>query len=1269
MRRTSRVAGGLILLAVAIATPVAGDIFPVPASVTLKPGATSVPIALDLTWAVPADVPGVGIVELRLPSALVGSVATLPTPITYPFAVGSTDGEAIFQLVTSAATPAGTWALRLVDLTNQAGRTAITLIVPGSPAPPPPPPPPPPMPPAAQFEIALMPNALDLVAGGPAATVALRTLPDSGFAVPVRFEILGLPPFLAVSPPAAAPPPAYPPVALSVRAAVGATPGTYPARVVATAGGLRRELGLVVRVGMAPAPGFVPEVLPATLALRIGGAGALATVRTMADPGFSEPITYSLSGFPPFVTTGGGRVAAPPGYAPVTFPLGLLTGAVPGTYSGALRAVAGGQLQELPLVLTVLPAAPVVHRVVPGQVTTGGRFVLRLFGEHFASGAQVVSSREQARVEAVRVLTPTLIEVSLLVERGMATGRTELTVIQPTGESSAPPATLLVYAADSPAAPFGVTTVAILYPRPGAQMGAAEEVHPEGLVNATGSGMLVGSWRLDGVPFARFAVPVVAGRAVAVSSPTPIPQSHRGTHRLELVVEHPRELSSGEVIVVQVTDNAAGLQLLAPQPDAVLGPEAPLLRWSPVPGASGYELEIARGEAHAPLGARVSATQWQPSAAFWAMVGKGDRAWRVRPVFPGEVLGAATGWSALVVTDAAPPLDGRVEGQIGRGSAVRPASRDPAAGLRPVLAVAGGDEPPLDGSEPGEPTGDTTAPGEGNVVGSWQTRTELPVTTFGGSEPVDTRTATLALSGQTDVATDRWTVSSAGDLSFVGELEGGASPRQESESWLAGVERRGGGVVGLRAGYAPPDFLDQLELVSGGLAQGGSAIALGKGLWRARFHHAFDPQLGGIAGADFGPEQQLDAAALTFADPEGRYDLRLVGLDVREAASDFAAGGDGESLGLFARLTLGPAHSLVVEGAHGSFAAAEAMAPETTTPEATDGIAFRLGFQGLRGSLQYGVDLRHVEAGFVDPAGGGGTFGSSPDRDSLDLSLSRSSAVSNLGLQVQHVRGGDAFAPNSRVSAANLSYFRSLAASSVTATAGYDVTAADADPELLIPEVRRSGWTLGLALGQTAGALQLTESLTYQDQRDAVDSDNDVTTAMASLGASGAVSERIRLAGGLDGTRIEAGPFQGRTDTWTLSFQPAIDLPAAWLAIGPYLAYTATDNPLLGFDTATEMAQLRLSWSPPWRGSIFGLEVGSDWNRTRDPLLPDGGFAARYSVALTVSWGAEGEHLRRAAPEQIVPPSPLVMAAALRQPWGAPPPSWGQSTAPPAGWR
>jgi hypothetical protein len=1250
MRRT-RWAAGLILIGLAAAGPASGSVVPSPSTVTLRPGATSGPIDVALTWSDPAPSPPVvGVLQLELPAPLVGKVGTIPNPVTYLAPGGSTSSSTSFQLVTSTGTPAGAWSLRVRDLTNQAGVGLITLIVPG--APPPPPPPPPPGPPPGsppEFQFALTPTTIDLLAGGVATALSLRTLPDDGFADTVAYSIAGLPPFLVASSPAAARPPGYSAVSLSVRAAAAAPPGTYVGRVVATAGALRRQRNLTIRV--TPAPGFTATIQPDPLALRIGGGAATATVATAADAGYASAITYSVTGLPAFVATGGSRVAMPPAFAPQPFSIVLLPGAVAGTYAGNLRAVAGGQVRQFPFSLSVLPAAPVVRRVVPAQVTTGGRFPLRLLGENFAEGAQVTTSRAGLHVESVRVLSPNSIEVGLLVTRAAPTGRADLVVTNPAGERSTPPGLLVVYSADSPAAPFGVSSVAIVHPRPGAQLGAEEAILPQAVASVSGSGMLIGSWRLDGVPFARFAVPVVAGRAAQVTSDTPIPQSHRGRHRLGLVVEHPRELSSGEMTIIQVSDPASELRLLEPEDGAVAGPEPPLFRWSPVPGAEGYEVELTRGDGAPTLSARSGDTEWRPAAEVWATVGDGPRAWRVRPVFPGETSGTASDWRALAVSaTAAAPADDGVATPNG-GQPAGPAAR-PADHLRPILAALrrpADDGGEIDAGDPGGEDFDELAGAEeeiadaaGEPLGTWQTRAELPVTTFAGDEPREAHAVTLALSGQTDLTTDRWTASSAGDLSFVGELEGGAAPHQESESWLAGFERQGTAVLGVRGGYAPPDFLDQLEFVSGGLSQGGGAIAFGRGGWRLRYHQAFDPQLGGVAGSDFGPEQQLRAGALTFADPAGRYDLRLVGLEVEEAAGEFAPGGDGDSVGLFAQVALGGSHTLVVEGARGRFASAD---PDADT---ADGMAFRLGLQGMRGNLQYGLDLRHVDAGFVNPANGGMSFGAGPDRDSLDLSLNRTFAVSNLSFQLQHVRGGDAYAPNSRVSAASLAYSRPLGTGSLAANAGYDRTDADADPAQFIPQVSRSGWTLGLSLDQPVRTVQLSESFTYQSQRDAIDPDNGVDTALASLRASGTASERLQLAGGIDATRVDGGPFQGRTDTWTLSFQPALELPAAWLVVSPYLARTAIENELLALDSTLEAAQMRLTWSPPWHDSLLGLEAAADWNRTRDASLPESGSDVRYSLALTLSWGAEGEHRARSgAPEQSAAPPPLVRTAAL----------------------
>jgi hypothetical protein len=128
-----------------------------------------------------------------------------------------------------------------------------------------------------------------------------------------------------------------------------------------------------------------------------------------------------------------------------------------------------------------------------------------------------------------------------------------------------------------------------------------------------------------------------------------------------------------------------------------------------------------------------------------------------------------------------------------------------------------------------------------------------------------------------------------------------------------------------------------------------------------------------------------------------------------------------------------------------------------------------------------------------------------------------------------------------------------------------------------------------------------------------------------------------------------------------------LELAATWLTASPYLAYTASESPLLGLDSTTETAQLRLTWSPPWRGSLLALEVGTDWSRTREAALPDQS-ATRYTAALTVGWGAGGQVGQPFPGEQATDPVSLLQARTGRWP-SVPAPRPTHTTTTTASWR
>jgi hypothetical protein len=163
----------------------------------------------------------------------------------------------------------------------------------------------------------------------------------------------------------------------SARSAVGRPEPRYEPtaagwRWFATAAGL--ALALALSTAEAEAQTFSPVAAPNPLALTIGGPGAAVVVTTNPEPGFLEVVNYTFLGLPAFIQFGGPQSSLPPAYPPSSFPFSLGIGAVPGTYSGVLRGVAGPTIVDLPFQVLVASAPSFAAAASPNPVslTVGG---------------------------------------------------------------------------------------------------------------------------------------------------------------------------------------------------------------------------------------------------------------------------------------------------------------------------------------------------------------------------------------------------------------------------------------------------------------------------------------------------------------------------------------------------------------------------------------------------------------------------------------------------------------------------------------------------------------------------------------------------------------------------------------------------------------------------------------------------------------------------------------------------------------------------------
>jgi hypothetical protein len=937
-----------------------------------------------------------------------------------------------------------------------------------------------------------------------------------------------------------------------------------------------------------------------------------------------------------------------------------------------------------------------------------------------------------------------------------------------------------VLPADSLAAPLSVTATVVVFPRPGGQIALDDDVYPKGLLSATGSGPIVGSWRVDGVVFDRFAVHAVAGQPVPVESRVPIPHLGLGGHDLVLEVTHPQRVSSPPVAIVQTVRRASRLRALVPAERAIVGRQPLAFEWTLVPGAVAYEVEVEPPAPARALRRETAGPRWQPDRSERAELGVGLLRWRVRALFPGGVRGEPTPWRELALLPEAvrlSPSPPRWEAEAGRWRLTW-SGGTPGIVYRVVVLAAGREAPLLtaltmteqymlprglprageqyrihvDALGPeGEELGASEAlelqvPGDGGGAGfagssgpaeiqglsppagsvvetaqpvieaSWSGplaadevllfvdgtevsrvsevspesirylplvplepgehavelqlgvrsvgwsfvvepvaaageaaataapppafldglfNAELSTSAPGGDEPRDLEEARLAASVQLGARRPTGAVQTTADLSWHRPLEGDdASTEQESESWLARVEGRSGAAAAeTSVGYGAPTFLAETEYLTAGLARGGAEGALGSpGRARLAYYQSFDPELGNVAGGVFAVDQDLRAAAFEVGGEERRFVLRALGLEVKQEAGDFDAGGEGRSFGLFGRFRFGSALSLVFEGARGEFEPGEGSY-ETER----EGDAYRLGLEGGAGTFSYALDLRRIEQGFVNPANRGLTPGGRSDRDVIELSLGKSFARSNLQALLQRLEGGDGFGPPVTVDAVRLDYSATLGPAFHLALGGnLTATEGEADPDLFLPETDRRDWGLTASATATLGSLQLTPQASVQVQEDRNDPAADLTTSNVGLSAFAPGGGGFSLSGSLNGTRVDADPTTaGRTDNLAATLQPSWEIAAASLRLQPLLSYTETTNDLLGLDTTTENYVLTVSWNPPRLGSLIALEVTGDWSRTRGGFGPDDDFFERYTAVLVLRGGGEA---RRPKPRPQPPP-------------------------------
>lgn len=299
-----------------------------------------------------------------------------------------------------------------------------------------------------------------------------------------------------------------------------------------------------------------------------------------------------------------------------------------------------------------------LDQIVPPSVAVGTDGAsITLLGQGFRPGHRLVPRSSSVRVLSFAVVSPTTATATVRILPDAPPGPVRLDVEgfdQTTARQYPPPPPLLLYPSGGLAGPLAVRDAAVVFPMAGTLLTPGQPLFARGILSTTGTGTVIGTFLLDGIPFDSFTVVVTGGEPAKVEARVPIPFTYTGTHDLQIEILHPQRFRSGAVRLVGSPDSRTALQLIAPEDDAV-AVSVPTLRWTHVPGASRYEV-LWEQEGTAPLAFDAAGDSWTPNSTDAARMGTGRARWTVRPLFPGDVAGAAAPWRSITVIGAAVKL-------------------------------------------------------------------------------------------------------------------------------------------------------------------------------------------------------------------------------------------------------------------------------------------------------------------------------------------------------------------------------------------------------------------------------------------------------------------------------------------------------------------------------------------------------------------------------------------------------------------------------------
>lgn len=521
----------------------------------------------------------------------------------------------------------------------------------------------------AQFNAPIVtPATITLAAGGTATFTALTNVKTH---YPSTITITPMaPPNITITPPSVVLSPSNLTTPFAVFQVKSTVPGTTTVPVeFRSSSGQQETVPLTVSVtGLPATTDFTMAVSPAVISLSAGETRQVTvTINPVSAPFLSNG---ALGQLPPAadvvvtVVAANGVTIAPSQFTvtpPATRTLSVTvspqsSGIIPVTITG----VSGANRHVARVDIPILPA---ITAIVPGSVVAPSTSqTVRLAGTNFAPGGVVISRSPGVIVESTTVFSPTLAEAVISVQPGAPIGALRLDFRNPEGAISVRGATLFVYPQEAIGAPLGVSTAAIIFPVEGTIVSNGQNVYPRGLLATSGTGIVTGHWAIDGTAFDHFNATTSAGEPLKIRARVPIPPTAIGRHEISLVIESPR-LTRAPVVAIETSAvSLPPITIYEPLDRAIIEGQ-PRIRWSLVPGASSYDLELRQMTAEhrdrVPRRVHTTDSEWVPKD-----LAAGTYSIRVRPIYPIDVRGEPTPWITATILPANVAL--RIDGASDR---------------------------------------------------------------------------------------------------------------------------------------------------------------------------------------------------------------------------------------------------------------------------------------------------------------------------------------------------------------------------------------------------------------------------------------------------------------------------------------------------------------------------------------------------------------------------------------------------------------------------